>query len=49
MPNGYGPAMRIISKVPFGHLRSQGHNLVVYEGDSCLQEDTYQSCLILTF
>ena len=33
MPNGYGPAMRVftkISKVPFGHLRSQGHNSVVY-------------------
>ena len=33
MPNGYGPAMRIftkISKVPFGQLRSQGHNSVVY-------------------
>ena len=32
MPNGYGPAMRIftkISKVPFGHLRSQGHNAAV--------------------
>ena len=48
MPNGYGPAMRIftkISKVPFGHLRSQGHNSVVYVDDSYLQGDTYQSCL----
>ena len=45
--NGYGPAMRIftkISKVPFGHLRRQGHNSVVYVADSYLQEDiTYQS------
>ena len=47
MPNGYGPAMRIftkISKVPFGHLRSQGHNSVVYVDDSYLQGDTYQAC-----
>ena len=36
MPNGYGLPMRIfikISKVPFGHLRSQGYNSVVYETD----------------
>ena len=29
MPNGYGPAVRLstkISKVSFGHLRSLGHN-----------------------
>ena len=42
MPNGYGPAMRIftkISKVPFGHLRSQGHNSAVYVDDSYLQGD----------
>ena len=48
IPNGYGSAMRIftkISKVPFGHLRSQGHNSVVYVDDSYLQGDTYQSCL----
>ena len=48
MPNGYRPAMRTfikISKVPFGHLRSQGHNSVVYVDDSYLQGDTYQSCL----
>ena len=48
MSNGYGPAMRIftkISKVTFGHLRSQGHNSVVYVADSYLQGDiTYQSC-----
>ena len=48
MPNGYGPAMRIftkISKVPFGHLRSQGHNSVIFVDDSYLQGDRYQSCL----
>ena len=47
MPNGYGSAMRIftkISKVPFGHLSSQGHNSVVYVDDSYLQGDKYQSC-----
>ena len=44
MPNGYGPAMRVftkISKVPFEHLRSLGHNYVVYVDDSYLQEATY--------
>ena len=48
MPNSYGLAMRIftkISKIHFGHLRSQGHNLVAYVADSYLQGDTYQSCL----
>ena len=36
MPNDYGPAMRTftkISKVPFGYLRSQGHNSVAYVDD----------------
>ena len=40
MQNGYGPAMRVFtktSKVPFGHLRSLGHNSVVYVDDSYLQ------------
>ena len=40
MPNGYGLPMRIftkISKVPFGYLRSQGYNSIVYEADSYLQ------------
>ena len=40
MPNGYGSAMRVftkISKVPFEYLRSLG--------DSYLQGDTYQTCL----
>ena len=48
MPNSYGPAMRIftkISKVPFRNLRSQGHNSVVYVDNSYLQGDNYQSCL----
>ena len=48
MPNGYELAMRIftkISKVYFGHLRSQGHNSVAYVTNSYLQGDTYQSCL----
>ena len=48
MPNGYGTAVKIftkISKIPFGHLRSQGHNSVVHVDDSYLQGDTYQSCL----
>ena len=48
MPNGYGPAMRVftkISKAPFGHLRSLDHNSVVYVDDSYLQGETYQACL----
>ena len=48
MPNGYGLPMRIftkMSKVPFGHFRSQGYNSVAYEVDSYLQGDAYQSCL----
>ena len=48
MPNGYGPAIRIftkILKVPFRHLGSQGHNSVLYVGASYLQGDAYQSCL----
>ena len=49
IPNGYGPAMRIftkISKVPFAFLRGQGHNSVVYVDESYLQGDTYQSRLV---
>ena len=46
--NGYRPAMRIFTKrsrVPFRHLRSQGHSSVVYVADSYLQGDImYQSC-----
>ena len=48
MPNGYGPAMTVftkISKVPFGHFRNLGHNSVVYVDDSYLQGETYQACL----
>ena len=48
MPNGYGPAMKVftkISKVPFGHLISLSYNSVVYVDDSYLQGDTYQACL----
>ena len=47
MPSGYGP-MRIFTKIsnaPFGHLRSQGHNSVVYVDNPYLQGDMYQSCL----
>ena len=48
MPNDYGRPMRIftkISKVLFEHLRSQGYNSVVYEAESHIQGDVYQSCL----
>ena len=48
MPNGYGAAMRVfpeISKVSLGHLRSLGHNSVVYVDDSYLQGDKYLACL----
>ena len=34
-----------ISKVPFGHLRSLGHNSVEYVDDSYLQGETYQAYL----
>ena len=37
--NGYGPALRMFTKVlkqPFGFLRSQGHQSVVYADDSYL-------------
>ena len=37
MPNGYGPAMRIftkISKIPFSILREKGFLSVVYVDDS---------------
>ena len=42
MPSGYGPPMINLtetSKVPFGHLRNQGHNSAVYVYDSYLQKD----------
>ena len=47
IPNGYGPAMRIftkIMKVPFSILRVQGHTSVVYVDSSYLQGDSYKSC-----
>ena len=50
--NGYGPAMRLftkISKVPFRHLRIQGHNSVVYVVDSYLQGDIRCQSCPLTF
>ena len=34
-----------ISKVPIGHLRSLGHNSIVYVDDSYLLGETYQACL----
>ena len=43
IPNGYGPAMKILSKIlkaPFGYSISQGHNSVVYVQDSYLQGNT---------
>ena len=48
MPNGYGPTIRIftkITKVPFLVLRMQGHTSAVYVDDSYLQGDSYESCL----
>ena len=48
MPNGYGPAMRIftkISKIPFSILREKGFLSVVYVDDSYLQGDDYEDCL----
>ena len=47
MPNGYGPAMRIftkILKIPFSILREKGFLSVVYVDDSYLQDDDYEDC-----
>ena len=47
MPNGYGTAMRIftkISKILFSILREKGFLSVVYAGDSYLQGDDYEGC-----
>ena len=47
MPYGYGPAMRIftkISKIPFSILREKGFLSVVYVDDSYLQGDDYEDC-----
>ena len=51
VPNGYGLAMRIsteISKETFGHLKSQGHNSVLYVDNTYLQVDGLNLTL-LTF
>eukprot|EP00794_Sanderia_malayensis_P010499 gene10499-11598_t len=48
MPNGYGPAMRLFTKVlkpPFACLRAKGHMSVVYVDDTYLQGNTQQECL----
>ena len=48
MPNRYGPALRIftkITKTPFTHLRKKGHVSLVYVDDSFLQGKTYKQCL----
>ena len=48
MPNGYGPAMRIftkITKIPFTHLRKKVHVSVAYVDDSYLQGKTYEQCV----
>ena len=48
MPNGYGPAMRIftkITKIPFSVLRMQDHTAVVCTEDSYLQGYSYKNCL----
>ena len=47
MPNGYGPVIRIftkISKIPFFILREKGFLSVVYVDDSYLQGDDYDDC-----
>ena len=47
MPNGYGPAMRIftkISKMPFSILTEKGFLSVFYVDDSYLQGDDYEDC-----
>ena len=48
MPNGYGPAMRLVTKVlkpPFAWLRAKGHISVVHVDDTYLQGNTKQECL----
>ena len=47
MPNGYGPANRIftkISKIPFSILRGKGFLSVGYVDDSHMQCDDHQDC-----
>ena len=48
MPNGYGPAMRVFTKVlkaPFAYLREKNHISVAYVDDTWLQCTTYEECL----
>lgn len=48
MPNGYGPAMRVFTKllkVPFSYLRSLKHISVVYVDDTYLQGETLKDCI----
>jgi len=48
MPNGYGPDMRLFTKIlktPFAWLRARGHKSVVYVDDTYLQGNTWQECL----
>ena len=47
MPNGYGPAMQIftkISKIPFSIFREKCFLSAVYVDDSYLQGDDYEDC-----
>ena len=47
LPNGYGPAMRIFTKVlkiPFSHLRKLGHLSVVYVDDTLLLRVSIGEC-----
>ena len=47
MPNGYGPAMWIftkISKIPFSTLKEKGFQSVVYIDGLHLQGDDYEDC-----
>jgi len=47
MPQGYGPAMRIftkICKIPFSYLRKKGFISVVYVDDSYLQASSFAEC-----
>ena len=48
MPNGYGEAMRIftkVMKVPFSFLRKKGLLSVIFVDDTYLQGNSYQDCL----
>ena len=47
MPNGYGPAMRIFTKIlkpSFSVLRRKGHESVVFVDDTYLQGDNFEDC-----